>query len=160
MPGLSQGGHQPNGPEMTPIHVSTGDALSITLQTKGDYCWQESGMHRGVEGKNVLELYKTWYGMFRWRLLADWRTIRLLVLFVLCWFCSFCLCWLMWLSMKVSVCIVCMGAHMHVRNTYSALLLAGPEDTELWQPSLCEAAGFGSSWPPGSASSVHWPERV
>lgn len=29
-----QGSHQLNDPEITPIHVSTGDALSVTLQTE------------------------------------------------------------------------------------------------------------------------------
>lgn len=127
---------------------------------RGVNCRQESGMHRGVGGINVLVLYKTWDGMFRGRLLTDRRKIRLLVLFVLCGFCSFCLCWFMWLSTKVSICIVCMGAHMHIGNTCSASVLAEPKDIELQHPPLCQAVGFGSSWHPGSAGSVHWPERA
>lgn len=67
VPGLSQGTHQPDGPEMTPVSESTGDALLIALQTEGGYWLQGSGTYYGVQGKNTLELYKTCWGMFRGR---------------------------------------------------------------------------------------------
>lgn len=67
MPRLSQGTHWPNGPEMRSISESTGNVLSITLQMVESYCLWVSGTHYGAEGKNILEMHKTWYGMFRGR---------------------------------------------------------------------------------------------
>lgn len=51
MPGLSQGTHQPDGPEMTPISESTGDALLIAYRVRGVTGYRGLGHIMGCKGK-------------------------------------------------------------------------------------------------------------